>query len=92
MARTAAILVCGTTGENPTHTEEEHNKLTELTAKRCGDVVCADDGRKDSHQIAGSGQAVGTKIAAEFPPVGRKDRRGGGHAASIRGIGAILGL
>lgn len=32
---TAAILVCGTTGENPTHTEEEHNKLTELTAKRC---------------------------------------------------------
>ena len=65
---------------------------TRLTAKRFGDVVCADDGRKDSHQIAGSGQAVGTKIAAEFPPVGRKDRRGGGHAASIRGIGAILGL
>ena len=28
-------LVCGTTGENPTHTEEEHNKLVELTVKKC---------------------------------------------------------
>lgn len=26
---TAAILVCGTTGENPSHTEAEHNKLVE---------------------------------------------------------------
>ena len=32
---TSAILVCGTTGENPTHTEEEHNKLVELTVKKC---------------------------------------------------------
>ena len=32
---TAAILVCGTTGENPTHTAEEHNKLTELTVEKC---------------------------------------------------------
>lgn len=32
---TSAILVCGTTGENPTHTEEEHNKLVELTIKKC---------------------------------------------------------
>ena len=32
---TAAILVCGTTGENPTHTAEEHNKLVELTAEKC---------------------------------------------------------
>lgn len=32
---TSAILVCGTTGENPTHTSEEHNKLAELTVKRC---------------------------------------------------------
>ena len=32
---TSAILVCGTTGENPTHTEEEHNKLVELTVEKC---------------------------------------------------------
>ncbi len=32
---TAAILVCGTTGENPTHTAEEHNRLTELTVEKC---------------------------------------------------------
>ena len=32
---TSAILVCGTTGENPMHTEEEHNKLVELTVKKC---------------------------------------------------------
>ena len=30
-----ALVVCGTTGENPTHTEEEHNKLVELTVKKC---------------------------------------------------------
>ena len=30
---TSAILVCGTTGENPTHTAEEHNKLAELTVE-----------------------------------------------------------
>lgn len=34
---TSAILVCGTTGENPTHTEEEHNKLVELTVKKCAE-------------------------------------------------------
>lgn len=33
--RTQAILVCGTTGENPTHTEEEHDKLVDITVKRC---------------------------------------------------------
>ena len=32
---TSAILVCGTTGENPTHTAEEHNRLTELTVEKC---------------------------------------------------------
>ena len=32
---TSAILVCGTTGENPTHTAEEHNKLVELTVEKC---------------------------------------------------------
>ena len=32
---TSAILVCGTTGENPTHTEEEHNKRVELSVKKC---------------------------------------------------------
>ena len=32
---TSAILVCGTTGENPTHTAEEHDKLTELTVEKC---------------------------------------------------------
>lgn len=32
---TSAILVCGTTGENPTHTEEEHNRLVELTVEKC---------------------------------------------------------
>ena len=32
---TSAILVCGTTGENPTHTAQEHNKLTELTVEKC---------------------------------------------------------
>ncbi len=32
---TKAILVCGTTGENPTHTEEEHNRLVELTVEKC---------------------------------------------------------
>ncbi|MEG1633103.1 MAG: 4-hydroxy-tetrahydrodipicolinate synthase [Oscillospiraceae bacterium] len=32
---TSAILVCGTTGENPTHTEEEHDRLVELTVKKC---------------------------------------------------------
>ena len=32
---TQAILVCGTTGENPTHTEEEHDRLVELTVKKC---------------------------------------------------------
>ncbi len=31
----SAILVCGTTGENPTHTAQEHNKLTELTVEKC---------------------------------------------------------
>ena len=31
----SAILVCGTTGENPTHTAEEHDKLTELTVEKC---------------------------------------------------------
>ena len=32
---TSAILVCGTTGENPTHTAEEHDKLVELTVEKC---------------------------------------------------------
>ena len=32
---TPAILVCGTTGENPTHTAEEHDKLVELTVEKC---------------------------------------------------------
>ncbi len=32
---TSAILVCGTTGENPTQSEEEHNKLVELTVEKC---------------------------------------------------------
>lgn len=32
---TSAILVCGTTGENPTQSEEEHNKLVELTIEKC---------------------------------------------------------
>ena len=32
---TSAILVCGTTGENPTHTEEEHDRLVELTVELC---------------------------------------------------------
>ena len=32
---TSAILVCGTTGENPTHTEEEHDRLVELTVQMC---------------------------------------------------------
>ena len=32
---TSAILVCGTTGEDPTHTAEEHNKLVELTVEKC---------------------------------------------------------
>ena len=32
---TSAILVCGTTGENPTHTDEEHDKLVELTVEKC---------------------------------------------------------
>lgn len=32
---TAAILVCGTTGENPTQTEQEHNALVELTVEKC---------------------------------------------------------
>ncbi|MFR5967034.1 MAG: 4-hydroxy-tetrahydrodipicolinate synthase [Oscillospiraceae bacterium] len=32
---TSAILVCGTTGENPTHTEEEHDRLVELTVEMC---------------------------------------------------------
>ena len=32
---TSAILVCGTTGENPTHTAEEHDKLVEITVEKC---------------------------------------------------------
>ena len=32
---TQAILVCGTTGENPTHTEAEHDALVELTVEKC---------------------------------------------------------
>lgn len=32
---TKAILVCGTTGENPTHTEEEHDRLVDLTVEKC---------------------------------------------------------
>ena len=32
---TSAFLVCGTTGENPTHTAEEHDKLVELTVEKC---------------------------------------------------------
>lgn len=32
---TSAILVCGTTGENPTHTEDEHDRLVELTVELC---------------------------------------------------------
>lgn len=31
---TSAILVCGTTGENPTHSEEEHNTLVEYCIKK----------------------------------------------------------
>lgn len=31
---TAAILVCGTTGENPTHTAAEHDRLTEFCIEK----------------------------------------------------------
>ena len=36
---TSAILVCGTTGENPTHTEDEHDRLVELTVELCAGKI-----------------------------------------------------
>lgn len=32
---TAAVVVCGTTGENATHSPEEHNELVRFTVKEC---------------------------------------------------------
>ena len=32
---TSAIVVCGTTGENPTHSEDEHNELVRFTVMAC---------------------------------------------------------
>lgn len=33
---TSAIVVCGTTGENATHTQEEHDELVRVTVRECG--------------------------------------------------------
>ena len=30
---TTAVVVCGTTGENPTHSEDEHNELVRFTVQ-----------------------------------------------------------
>ncbi len=57
---TSAILVCGTTGENPTHTEEEHNKLVELTVKKCAErmkTIVGVGGYNTAHVLAQAKQA-----------------------------------
>ena len=57
---TSAILVCGTTGENPTHTEEEHNKLVELTVKKCAGrmkTIVGVGGYNTEHVLAQAKQA-----------------------------------
>ena len=57
---TSAILVCGTTGENPTHTEAEHNRLVELTVEKCRGrmkVIVGVGGYNTEHVLAQAKQA-----------------------------------
>ena len=57
---TSAILVCGTTGENPTHTDEEHNKLVELTVEKCAGrmkVIVGVGGYNTEHVLEQAKQA-----------------------------------
>ena len=57
---TSAILVCGTTGENPTHTEAEHNRLVELTVEKCRGrmkVIAGVGGYNTAHVLEQAKQA-----------------------------------
>ncbi len=57
---TSAILVCGTTGENPTHTAEEHDKLVELTVEKCNGrmkVIVGVGGYNTEHVLEQAKQA-----------------------------------
>ena len=60
---TSAILVCGTTGENPTHTAEEHDKLVELTVEKCKGrmkVIVGVGGYNTEHVLEQAKQAEAT--------------------------------
>ncbi len=81
-AGTAAILVCGTTGESPTQTIEEHEQLTEFCIKKVNKrmKVVASIGSNDTntaHELAVCAKEAGADATLMITPYYNKTSQQG---------------